>query len=151
MVLALGVSLQVGPVKVDLPQVARAVSLRFIVEVRGCRMAALAARCDRPGANLSRRIQPRRRSCFRWCRTISLSRGYGRAPNEASEPHTEDVKPTGMLGFASLNGCTMSPVRRWNRLISPQGVFQVPKSASSLSDAAESDCSNCSPGTLPAM
>ena len=30
-----------------------------------------------------------------------------------------------MLGPASLNGCTMSPVRRWKRLMSPQGVFHV--------------------------
>src|ERR1700736_1153602 len=35
-----------------------------------------------------------------------------------------------MFGAASLklNGCTRSPVRRWNRLMSPQGVFQLPKS-----------------------
>ena len=64
-----------------------------------------------------------------------------RAPNEASEPHCDDVKPTGMLGPASLNGCTMSPVSRWNRLISPHGVFHVPKSAASRSDAAASDAS----------
>ena len=67
--------------------------------------------------------------------------GYGRAPKDASEPHTAEVKPTGMLGPASLNGWTMSPVSRWNRLMSPQGVFQLPKSATSLSDASESDCS----------
>ena len=49
-----------------------------------------------------------------------------------------------MLGSASLNGWTMSPVRRWKRLMSPHGVFQVPKSAVSLSDAAASACSSCS-------
>ena len=43
-----------------------------------------------------------------------------------------------MLGPASLNGWTMSPVSRWKRLMSPHGVFQVPKSAASLSDAAAS-------------
>ena len=35
-----------------------------------------------------------------------------RAPNEASEPHDAEVKPTGMLGPASVNGWTMSSVRR---------------------------------------
>ncbi len=60
----------------------------------------------------------------------------------------EDVKPTGMLGPASLKGCTISPVSRWKRLISPQGVRQLPKSAASLSEAADSDCSSCSPGAL---
>ena len=34
----------------------------------------------------------------------------------------------------------ISPVRRWKRLMSPHGVFQVPKSACNLSDAAASDC-----------
>ena len=74
-----------------------------------------------------------------------------RAPNDASEPQRADVKPTGMLGPASLNGCTMSPVRRWKRLMSPHGVFQVPKSAASLSDAAASACSCCSAVALLAM
>src|ERR1700730_11909989 len=64
--------------------------------------------------------------------------GYARAPNEASEPHWEEGKATGMLAPASLNGWTMSPVRRWNRLMSPHGVFQFPKSAESLSDAVAS-------------
>src|ERR1700679_651652 len=45
----------------------------------------------------------------------------------------------------------MSPVRRWKRLISPHGVFHVPKSAASLSDAAESDCRSCSADALLAM
>src|SRR5436305_12462757 len=57
---------------------------------------------------------------------------------DASEPHRGDVNPTGMLGPASLNGWTMSPVRRWKRLISPHGVFHEPKSDASLSDAAAS-------------
>jgi hypothetical protein len=65
-----------------------------------------------------------------------------RAPNEASEPQRDEVKATGMLGPASLNGWTMSPVRRWKRLMSPHGVFQVPKSLASLSDAAASACSS---------
>ena len=33
--------------------------------------------------------------------------------------------------------------------MSPHGVFQVPKSAVSLSEAAASDCSSCSAGALP--
>ena len=56
-----------------------------------------------------------------------------RAPNEASDPQRDEVKPTGMLGPASSNGWTMSPVRRWKRLMSPHGVFQLPKSRASLS------------------
>src|SRR5207249_7099699 len=67
--------------------------------------------------------------------------GYARAANEASEPHRADVNGTGMLGPASLNGCTMSPVRRWKRLISPHGVRHEPKSDVSLSDAVASACS----------
>ena len=71
-----------------------------------------------------------------------------RAPNDASEPQRADVKPTGMLGPASLNGWTMSPVRRWKRLMSPHGVFQLPKSLASLSEAADSAWSSCSAGAL---
>ena len=67
---------------------------------------------------------------------------YVRAPNDASEPQRDEVKPTGMLGPASLNGWTMSPVRRWNRLMSPHGVFQLPKSLASLSDAVDNACSS---------
>src|SRR5262249_37321458 len=67
----------------------------------------------------------------------------GRAPNDASEPQRDEGNPTGMLGPASLNGWTMSSVSRWNRLISPQGVFQLPKSAVSRADAAASASSFC--------
>ena len=35
----------------------------------------------------------------------------------------------------------MLPVSRWKRLMSPQGVFQLPKSLSSISDAVASACS----------
>src|SRR5688500_28469 len=66
--------------------------------------------------------------------------GFGLAPNEASDPHRADVNPTGMLGALSLNGCTMSPVRRWKRLISPHGVFQLPKFNASVSDATARAC-----------
>src|SRR5580704_1950651 len=75
--------------------------------------------------------------------------GYARAPKDASDPQAEEVKATGMLGPASLNGWTMSPVRRWNRLMSPQGVFQLPKSACSLSDATASDSRRSSGRALP--
>src|SRR4249920_3501206 len=67
----------------------------------------------------------------------------GVAANDASDPQRDEVKPTGMLGPASLNGCTMSPVTRWKRLMSPHGVFHLPKSAASLSDAAASESSRC--------
>src|SRR5829696_3771116 len=63
---------------------------------------------------------------------------YVRAPNDASEPQRDDVNGTGMLGAESLNGCTISPVSLWKRLISPHGVLQVPKSPVSRSQAASS-------------
>ena len=58
----------------------------------------------------------------------------GAAPNEASEPKRADVNATGMLGLESSNGCTISGLMRWKRLISPHGVFQLPKSAGQRSD-----------------
>ena len=73
--------------------------------------------------------------------------GYALAPKEASDPHRAEVKPTGVLGPSSVNGCTMSPVSRWKRLTSPQGVFHVPKSDCSRSDTAAS-ASNCSEGVV---
>ena len=60
-----------------------------------------------------------------------------RAPARRGEAD-RDARP------ASSNGWTMSPVRRWKRLMSPHGVFQLPKSAASLSDAAASARSRCS-------
>src|ERR1041384_1621116 len=65
-------------------------------------------------------------------------------PSEAGRPRRDELNPAGMLGPESLNGWTMSPVSRWNRLISPQGVFQVPKSDWSRSDAAARACRRCS-------
>ena len=50
-----------------------------------------------------------------------------------------------MLGRASSNRGAISSLKRWNRLMSPHGVFQVPKSAVSLSEAAASYCSTSSP------
>ncbi len=70
--------------------------------------------------------------------------GYVRAPKDASDPHRAEVNGTGMLGPASLNRCTMSPVSRWNRLISPHGVRHVPKSRVSRPTAAASAPSFCS-------
>ena len=70
---------------------------------------------------------------------------------DASEPHCAVVKGTGMLGASSLKRWTMSSVSRWKRLMSPQGVFQVPKSCASLSDAAASDSSRSSAVAFFAM
>src|ERR1051326_9639598 len=53
-----------------------------------------------------------------------------------------------MLGCASLNGWTISPVSRWKRLISPDGVSHFPKSNCSLSQAAASAVWSCAGGTL---
>ncbi len=49
MVLALGVTFQLRPVEVHLPQVAGAVALRLIIEMRGCGSAAFAAGAYGPG------------------------------------------------------------------------------------------------------
>src|SRR5687768_7206237 len=76
---------------------------------------------------------------------------YARAPNDAREPHRDEVNATGVLGFASSKGCTMSPVRRWKRLTSPHGVFQLPKSAVSLSEAEDRAWSRCSPASFVAI
>ena len=141
-VLALGVPLQLGAIEVHVAQIARRVALRLIVEVRRRRIAALAAGGDRPRAHASDRTRRRRRSCCRSCRTTSSCPDTRARRTTRASPSVADVKPTGMLGPASLNGCTMSSVRRWKRLMSPHGVFQVPKSAVSLSDAATSACSS---------
>src|SRR6267154_2297737 len=65
--------------------------------------------------------------------------GYARAANDASDPHLDDVNGTGMLGAESSNFGKMSSVMRWNLLISPHGVRQVPKSWLSFVVAAASD------------
>ena len=44
MILSFGMSLELRPVEVNFAQIARAVSLRFIIEMRGGRIAALPAR-----------------------------------------------------------------------------------------------------------
>ena len=148
MVFALGVPFELRAVKVHVAQLAGAVALGLIVEMRRCRDCRSRRRPSRPWPARAPRTRPPRRSCFRWCRTTS-SFPDTRAPRMTRAiPTGDEVKPTGMLGPASLNGWTMSPVRRWNRLMSPHGVFHVPKSAASLSDAAASDCSSCSPARL---
>src|SRR6476469_7589132 len=45
----------------------------------------------------------------------------------------------------------MSAVKRWYRLISPHGVFQLPKSDASLSEAAASAPRSCSPEAFETM
>ncbi len=74
--------------------------------------------------------------------------GYARAPNDASDPHSDEVNGTGMLGLLSSKCELMLSSSRWNRLMSPQGVFQLPKSRVSRSDAAASDCTSA-PGAAP--
>src|SRR3954447_12637110 len=66
--------------------------------------------------------------------------GYARAANDASDPHLDDAKGTGMLGAESSNFGAMSSVMRWKRLISPHGVCHLPKSRWSFVVAAASDC-----------
>ena len=92
-------------------------------------------RCDR---NCSRRVPYHFTSAWK-------STG---APSEASRTPHWRRRSTGMLGPASLNGCSISALSRWYRLISPHAVFQLPKSACNLSDAAASDRTSSSPGAL---
>ncbi len=51
MILTLGVTLELGTVKVDFAQICCGVALGFVVEVRRGRMAALASDRHRPGAH----------------------------------------------------------------------------------------------------
>src|SRR5487761_42945 len=70
--------------------------------------------------------------------------GYGLAPKEASEPQSEDVNGSGMLGLESSKLGLMSSLIRWKRLMWPQGVSQLPKFTLSRSDAAARDPSSSS-------
>src|SRR5262245_23968106 len=67
--------------------------------------------------------------------------GYARAPKDASDPQRAEANITGVLGLLSSNCWTMLPSLRWKRLMSPHGVCHWPKSAVSLSTAADSDSS----------
>src|SRR4029077_96958 len=67
---------------------------------------------------------------------------YGRAPNEASDPQTDEVNGTATLGRASSKWGAIASSSRWNRLISPHGVRHVPKSAVRRAVAAASDASS---------
>jgi len=60
-------------------------------------------------------------------------------------PQRPELKGTGMLGAASLNGCTIAGEIRWNRFTSPQATRQPPKSFSSRSIAAANAASCCWP------
>ena len=51
------------------------------------------------------------------------------------------MNPTGMLGAASSERMHDVVGERWKRLMSPHGIFHVPKSAVSVSDAAASAAS----------
>src|SRR5262249_39053495 len=77
--------------------------------------------------------------------------GYRFAPNEASEPHCDEVKGTGRLGLESSKVCTMDPSLRWKRLISPQGTLQLPKSCVNFPEASPSDVSFCATLVRSAM
>src|SRR3954468_4055342 len=61
--------------------------------------------------------------------------GFCEAPNEASDPHLFDVKPTGLLGALSSNGESISGEMRWNRFTCPHGIDQPPKSRRSRETA----------------
>ena len=103
-VLALGVSLQLGAIEVHVAQVARRVALGLIVEVRRFRIAALAAGRDRPARA---RVGPNSTTATKLLPLVPYHffvPGYARAPKDASDPQVADVNATGMLGPASLKG-----------------------------------------------
>jgi len=83
--------------------------------------------------------------------SVRSSGRNGETPADASEPQRDEVKATGMLGPASSNGCTMSPVSRWKRLISPHGTFHRPKERVSRSEAEASASRRCAGVVLFAM
>jgi hypothetical protein len=62
--------------------------------------------------------------------------GQGRAPNEASEPQMPLVNGTARLGWSSSKRGSIRSSMRWKRLTSPHGVFQVPNTCVSVSEAA---------------
>ncbi len=105
------VPFQLRGIKVNIPQVAGAISCCLIIEMFGCRIAAFAAGCDRFCADGFAELDYGDKAVA--AGAIPFFRISCRArPKEASEPQLPDVNPTGMLGAASLKGCTMSPVRR---------------------------------------
>ena len=73
------------------------------------------------------------------------------APKAASDPHVPDAKPMGRLGFESSNSPFTLPLNRWNRLISPQGVSQVPKARASFMTTRSSASSFSCAGVSAAM
>ena len=77
--------------------------------------------------------------------------GQGCAPNDASEPQVPLVNGTARLGSASSKCGSMRSSRRWNRLISPHGVFHVPNSRVSVSEAAVRAVSSVSAPARVAM
>ena len=110
MVLPLGVSCQLRPVEVDLAPFARRILFGLVIEVWRLGMTALTARRH----PLARTRSPNSTTATKLFPPVPYHfvPGYARAPNEASDPHTADVKPMGVVGPASLKGCTMSPVSR---------------------------------------
>src|SRR4029077_12549129 len=93
MVFTLRVSLQLRTIEVDLAQFARAVSFGLIVEMRRCRMAALAAGRHGPGANFVAKLDycnkavPACAIPFFCSRVSTRSKRRQRAPHGRSESH----------------------------------------------------------------
>ena len=138
MVFPLDVALQLGGIEIHFAQIAGAVALGLIVEVRRAGIAALAAGRHGPGADAVAELDHGDEAVAAGPVDLLRVRCRRARRTKRANPSVPTVNGTGMLGPASLNGCTMSSVRRWKRLMSPHGVFQVPKSAVSLSEAAAS-------------
>jgi len=103
MVFPLDVSLELRRVEVDFTQVSGAVSLGFIVEVWRGGIPALTSCGYGPGVYLLAKFDYGNEAVS--ARSIPLfCTGVRPRAERCQRTHTDEVKPTGMLGAESLNG-----------------------------------------------
>jgi hypothetical protein len=131
-------TLHVLAVEARRPQVPGGVARRLVVEVRRGRVAVVEpaggdgrARTRSPNSTTATKLLP----LVPYHRLVPLARRRAergeRAPARRGEAH-------GMRGLRRRRTFrSMSPLIRWNRLISPHGVRQSPKSSFQPSDAAD--------------
>ena len=138
-VLLLGVAGELGTIEVHLAKVALAVADRLVVEMRETG-SPLSAGSDRPGpdavAELHHRHEAVPAGAVELLGVLVVSRAERR--QRAPAGRGEADRNTGHRVVERLHDASVS---RWKRLMSPQGVFQLPKSLSSISDAVASACS----------
>lgn len=101
-ILPFGVPLELRRIEVHIPQITCAVPRRLIVEV----LRPLNTVLSPAETALARTLSPNSTTDTKLFPLVPYHffvPEYARAPNDASEPHVDDTKPTGMLGPASLN------------------------------------------------